>query len=173
MATDLSLSSVNQFLALINTANSTVLNTSLITIGNPTAHVGGDPGSTDVVVTSIADAIYSNKGLIGSRTINYTRLDMANFGSRGSLEFILGDSATVADLITAFNLRFGTALDSTDYDNSLTIPAFDNVGTDVIINAHANSLIYRGSVTVVIKKSGVALSTIITTPVLNGMAFPS
>lgn len=173
MATDLSQSSINQFLALINTANSANLNASLINIGVPSDHMGGDPGNTDVVVTSVADAIYSNKGLVGTRTINYSRLNMSNFSSRGSTVFILGDNATVTDLITAFNLRYGTALDSSDYDNSLTIPAFDNIGTPVVINANASSLIYRGSITVTIRKSGVALSTVITTPVLNGMAFPA
>lgn len=173
MPTDLSQSSVNQFLTLINTANGTNLNTSLVALGNPTTHVGGDPGDTDVTITPIANAIYANKGLIGTRTINYSRLDMAEFANRGSTIFVLGDSATLEDLVTAFNLRYGTNLDTADYDVTMTLPTFDNIGTVMNFKANVNSLIYKGDVDVTIKKSGVALSTILTTPILNGMAFPS
>lgn len=173
MATDISLSSPAQLFALIAEDNVTTIGSLVIgdvSFGAPAVNnTGGGVGDTDVVVTAVANSGYS-----GNVTVNYNRIDLADFSTIGpALEVTVGEGATVEDIVAAFNAQFGSNLDATDYDSGLSAPVPDDDGEPFTLVANATSLAYRGQISITVYLDSVALSTIITNTSLNGLELPA
>lgn len=173
MATDLTLTSQAQVLALINADNAAtvpvggLLLTTHVTFGVPAVNAeGGGVGNTDLIVSSAI-----NSGYVGDVEVNYNRLDLEGFTAFGPAEVIVTEEATLADVLTAFNALYSANLEMADVvNNALPEPDFD--GENYTLVAAAGSLAYIGDIVVKLSVASTPLNTIITTTTLNGLEFP-
>lgn len=169
MATNLAATSKQQVIDLINADNSTALTDAHIAFAAPTALVGDvSDRNTSVVVNAIQYSGYS-----GSVTIFYNRMDLGDLEALADAQLALDSEADLNDVITAFNVKFGTNLQiGTDIPADTIVPAPDNDGEDVVLSAMATSLAWIGSITVDIALPQTPLDTVITTLILDGLELP-
>jgi len=175
MATDLSLTSSAQVLALINTDNVATVPAGGLILGTHvtfgTAAVNDNPGATTNTKLTVTSAV--NSGYVGSVEVEYDRLDLVGFEAYGPAEIIIPDTPTLQDVIDAFNVLYESNLQLEDIDETVTLPEPDFDGETYTLTAKASSYAFIGTIDVVLSLASTPLSTIITNPVLNGLEFPA
>lgn len=177
MADNLTLAPKLVLCALINRENSAVgaaLTPELVVFGLPNQSVA--TRNTDITVTAA-----EGSGYIGDVVINYNRVhlqtDVGNVyvasGPDRDLVFPVGTATKIADLIPELNSRLGINLTADDFTDG-NIPPFEglpNEEVSVQITAKADSLCYRGSITIKVKAENIHLSEVIVNKVLNGLTY--
>ena len=134
-----------------------------LVFAQPTPVVGQD-WNTAISVTAVEDQIYT-----GTVSVQYNRVNLATIVGEDSTDFDLNgayDNAT--DLAPILVGRFGCLIDATDLV-SAPLPAPDEDGVvTVIIQAHPNSLLWRGQLSITLTPVVVPIDTLIATTELDG-----
>lgn len=165
MITDLSKSSINQVLDLINANNGNAgLTLNDIQFGTPVVSVGEK--DTELSVSS-----KPNSGYNGSVLVEYNRLPLSGFEMYGLPELTIPVNGTLDDVLSGFNTLYDTALDYEDIPNDLDVTSVDYIGALITIPAKATSLAYKGSIDVLVKWPSTLLDTVITVEVLGGLEY--
>lgn len=159
----------------VNTAVGAALTPDVVTFGIPTQSALAK--NTDITVTAVP-----GKGYTGDSVINYDRVHlqqgMADLfvasGAERNMIFPVGEALKISDLIPAINARCGINMVAGDYVDA-DLPAFEggipNEQKDVQITAHADSLIYRGSMTIKIMAEDIELSGVIVNTTMDGLVY--
>lgn len=169
MATDFTKNADQIIIDLINEANATALTPADITFSVPTETESGNR-NTAITITAVA-----NSGYTGTRDLTYDRVDLAQVPGSRNKEFNIGSVTSVFGLLPAINAAYGINLTEADVEDT-AMPTFE--GTDplekatLVITAKPGSLVYRGSVELVIDGNDVDLATLITVTELNGLNYP-
>ncbi len=170
--TDLTKAPNQVIIDLINADNAPLaLTPELVTFGLPTAATGENPAKNTELTVSAAEG----SGYSGSVVITYNRVALGTIPTIAAApaEFQLGNAQTLKDLIPEFNAKYGVNLTDDDYVDA-PIPAFTgelNEEHTVQLVAKADSLIYIGSVDIVIKGEDIALASVLTNTALNGLVY--
>jgi hypothetical protein len=148
---------------LINAVNVKQWLESELVFGQPTPVVGQD-WNTTLPVTAVADQIYT-----GTVTLQYSRVNLATIIGEDSTDFDLDDAYdNTTDLVPLLIERFGYLIDTTDIV-SAALPSPDGEGViTVIVQAHANSLLWRGQLSITLTPVVVPIDTLIATTELDG-----
>jgi len=165
METDLSKSSADQLLFLINESiTAPDLTFSDITLGTPTVGVAKN---TALVVSAVPNSGYS-----GSVEVQYDRLSLDGFEQYGPAEVIIPVNGTFDDVLDAFNALYGANLDYSDIPTGIDVSSANYAGVPFTINALTTSYAFQGSIDVVVRWPGVQLNTIIVDTHYTGLDFP-
>ncbi len=173
MATDISLSSAEQLLVLINTENSTTIPLEKITFNTPTV-LQDDPDSknSSVLVSAIPDSGYN-----GNVTVKYSRNSLAllqAYNGGDPIELILEEGDGLEEALVEFNGLYGTNLQAgVDIDSSITFPTVDYTEQNYVLTALPGSLAYSGTLTITVSLLVLPLTTFITNTSLNGLELPT
>ncbi len=173
MATDISLSSAQQMVNLINEDNDVSLTLSVIafsTIGTINGHPTGK--NTELLVEALPDTGYN-----GNVTVFYNRNPLESFETYNGnepIEMMVEEGDTLEIVVNKFNALFGCNLSvGLDIDPASTLPDFDYVGVDFVMACLPDSLSYTGSITLNLMMASVPLMNIITNTVLLGLEIDS
>lgn len=146
------------------------LTTSLITFGLPTAATGeGADRNTELGVTAA-----EGSGYTGDVVIRYNRLTFDQVVGNKDKDFLIGDATKIADLVDEINARYKINLTPADFVDG-DLPTFTGdagESHEFTLTANANSLIFIGSVTLLLRGEDVPLDTVITTTSMSGLTPP-
>jgi hypothetical protein len=163
---------------LINNDNSSALTEALITFGLPTTTTGTSPArNTQVTITAVAGSGYT-----GSVTVQYNRVDLSTLptiNTSAQTVFSLGDAVNISDLIDEINTAFGINLSNANTQNpdfvDGPLPTFTggiaNEEHPFNVVADENSLVWINQMTLTVQANDIALSTVVTNLVLNGLTY--
>ncbi len=170
MATDLSLSSFNQFIELVNQENSIELPVEKISLSNPTELVDDiDSKNTQVTISAIP-----NSGLLGSVSVKYNRMNLNEFqifGGEDPIVLYMGSASTFNDLVAQFNTQFGANISiGVDIVNkSINTPVDEP--QSILFESLPNSLAWIGSIGLEYALSTIPLASIIETTNVPGLVY--
>ncbi|MNQ00176.1 hypothetical protein D3C85_128190 [compost metagenome] len=159
-----------QLIALINETNSLTLTLDDVQFGAPSViPVEEQAEMENPANTRIQLIAKPNRYPIGEVTVEYDRIDLADFETLGDPSGIEVDTPlTPAKLMEAFNKFYGSALELIDIDTSIVYPEFDDEAV-VELKASTTSLAYRGSIELLVESTGIDLATAISNKVLSGL----
>jgi hypothetical protein len=170
--TDLTKAPDQVIIDLINADNTPLaLTAELVTFGVPNAAAGENPTkNTELTVTAAEGSGYS-----GSVVVTYNRVNLATIPTIAAApaEFPLGNATTLKDLIPEFNAKYGVNLTDDDFVDA-PIPEFTgglNEEHTIQLVAKADSLIYIGSVDIVVQGEDIPLGSVVTNTALNGLVY--
>lgn len=166
MATDLSLSSNDQVLALINSENTTQLTSLHITLGDPIELIE-DVRNSQIRVTSTP-----NGGYNGFVDVKYNRLELDGYLVYGSPDIEIPVDGNFTDVVNYFNILYGANIAIGLDIEDVVLSGIDYVGKIVSMNAVETSKAYIGSLNLNVKWESTALSTVITDTFFSGLAMP-
>lgn len=165
--------SIEQLLALINDTNALTLTTDDVSFGDPVALTEAEqaemenPANTKVEMTA-----KPNRIPIGQVTVDYDRIDLAEFESLGDPSLIeLTRPLSYTRLLNAFNSYYGSALELIDIDTSTELPENPDEDEVLELKASATSLAYRGEIVIGVKVHDIPLNTVILKTSLNGLKY--
>jgi len=171
---DLTQTGETLILALVNAANTNLVNgpltTDNVTLGAPAVETGDKNSS--VVLTGVAGNGYAN-----TQTFTYNRLDIQsdvmNHIAPSGATLVNASYATVADLVAPLNSAYNLGLVSADISNgSDAITLTDGAGNATVTMAAA-SLKYIGELSVAITQMQADLATVVTNTELDGLTPPT
>lgn len=166
--TDFTKSDVQIIIDLLNAKVPNLsLTPELVTFGLPTVNSTNER-NTKVTITAVPGSGYKN-----FKDLEYNRVDYAVIPGARSIEFPKGDAVKVAELIPEINARFGLNISENDFVDA-DLPEFvglPNEKLDFVLTANADSLVYRGSVTLKIVAEDLDLAVLISDPVLDGLEY--
>lgn len=139
----------------------------LVTFGLPTAQdINGR--NTKLTITAVPGSGYKN-----FKDLEYNRVDLAVIPGARSKEFPVGNAVQISEMIPEINARYGINLTANDFvDGPLPIFAGEpNEKKDFVITASADSLIYRGTLTLTVAAEDLDLAILISDPVLDGLEY--
>lgn len=155
---------------MINQDNGLNLTPDILSFGLPTPSRTLDGRNTMVTVSAQPGTRVS-----GEVALHYSRLPLDSTAVGKNHVFKADGALTVAQLIPAINERFGINLQSSEYQNA-QLPAFDGiVGHEQMpfaLNASLHSLVFIGSVTLVLSFLVVSLADIILDTDLGDITAP-
>lgn len=127
---------------LINRTNGTAFLPGQLTFGSPTPLTGeNEVRNTAVVATPAVPTL-----LLGSVTLRYDRLDLAQLALDRDTAFERGEALMVSDLLPQINARYGVALTPADIVDAPLAPAGAEP-VEVVLQAVQASLVWQGSAT--------------------------
>ncbi len=169
MATDLSLNSLAQVFALINTENATQLTEEHISLSDPVTLIQ-DPSEKDTAVVLVSKP---NGGYKGSVEVKYNRLDLNGFTMYGEPSITIPVGGDIDDVITNFNSLYNANIELDDLALNVTVPEdIDYVGKTLNFRANSLSFAFKGNIQLDVKWESIDLSSIIVDGELRGLKFP-
>lgn len=168
---DLTKAPIEILVDLINTDNASALTSELVTFGLPTVAGGASPTRNTELTVNAAEG----SGYTGSVLVTYNRVALSTLPviSSKPAEFQLGDATLISDLLEEINTLYGVKITAADFVDG-PLPTFTgelNEEHDVQVVAHADSLIYIGSLTLKLKAEDKDLGLVITVTALNGLTY--
>lgn len=139
----------------------------LVTFGLPTVQaVNGR--NTKLTITAVPGSGYKN-----FKDLEYNRVDLAVIPGARSKEFPAGDAELISELIPEINAAYGLNLSANDFVDG-PLPVFvgePNEKKDFVLTANADSLVYRGTLTLTLVAEDLDLAVLISDPVLDGLEY--
>ncbi len=173
---DLTKAPVQIILDMINEANTGASLTSAdVSFGLPTDISAGNPQrNTQLAVESVDGGGYG-----GTVNIRYNRIAMADIltagaGSGRTNSFLRGAHTLISHLMADFNSRFNTNMIAGEDYTDGPLPTFEELPGEqhtFTVTALADSLVYIGSMQLIVRMDTVDLSTVITVEDLDGLIY--
>lgn len=162
-----------QLLTLINDANSLTLTIDDVQFGAPSVITEAEqaemenPANTKVLMIA-----KPNRYPIGEVTVEYDRIDLAEFETLGDPSQIeVTRPLTYPRLIQAFNTYYGAALELSDIDTSVPLPDEPDLDEVLELKAATTSLAYRGDIVLGVAVKDIPLNTVIKVTNLTGLKY--
>jgi len=172
MAYDISMSSRDQVLALLNESAGLSLTWQQVEFDVP--NINSNPAkerNTELVVNGIPDYGYK-----GQAVIYYNRIDLAEFEPLARNPFVVqvdvdpeNESITLQDIVDGFNAYFNAALTLDDVADNLILPTDWANGESFTMKASPYSYAYIGEVTFIVRPMDVDIDVAITNKLLDGL----
>lgn len=157
------MSTLTELLALVNTANGTNYDASHVAFAAP-AVVDHNGKNTSIVVTGKAGG-----GRTGSKTLYYTRLDLAQqFTGHPLTSSGPATGGTLAEVLADIATATGVSIDAGDLSNAADVDF--SAGT-VTLTAKADSLKWVGSVVVTLTTDAIDINSELTVDELAGFNY--
>lgn len=173
---DLTKAPVQIILDMINEANAGASLTSAdVSFGLPTDISGSNPQrNTELAVTAVNGGAYG-----GSANIRYNRIAMADILTAGggvglTNSFLRGTHTLISQVIADFNSRFNTNMVAGEDYADGPLPTFEEIPGEqhtFTVTALAGSLIYIGSMQLIVRMDTVDLGSVITVEDLDGLTY--
>lgn len=157
-------------LDLINNDNTTTITEAQVTFGLPSAA----PGETPPLDTQLTLTAVALSGYTGSQTVTYNRVPFSTVPGSRSTTFALGAAVNISDLVTAINAAYQLNLQPADFVDG-ALPTFtdeepgETLPFDLV--AGEDSLVFSGTVSLLVQRNDIALSSVITTTALSGLVY--
>jgi len=165
--------SIEQLLALINDTNSLTLTTDDVSFGAPVALTEAEQAEMENPANTKVEMIAKpNRMPIGRVTVDYDRIDLAEFETLGDPSQIeLTRPLTYTRLLNAFNSYYGAALELSDINTDTPLPEEPDTDEVLELKASTTSLAYRGDIVLGVKVKDVPLNTVIKVTNLTGLKY--
>ena len=147
------------------------LTSEMITLGLPTttASSEAEERNTEVTVTGVQE-----RGVVGSVTTYYSRLNLAAFITEPGFHVPLEAMVNIADLVEQLNIELGINITAADFIDE-PLPTFAGTPGETIavtIKFNADSLVWVGNAEVLVRGDDVNINTLITNVRLSGLNAP-
>lgn len=172
MAYNISMTSREQVLALLNESSGLSLSFSQVEFDTPA--INSDPTkdrNTELIINGIPDF-----GFKGTTSIYYDRIDLSEFVDLARTPFVVqvdvdpdNGVLTIQDIIDGFNVYFNSALELEDITESFLLPVDWVNGESFTMEANAWSYAYQGSVSFIVRPLDVDIDQALTTKLLTGL----
>lgn len=138
---DLSDSTQQMVVNLINQANNSSLTVDDVVITNHITFSGGDVANTEATVT-----VKPNRPVVGSVTIRYRRMELGLLDGIEEANFEVNTtSLNPADVVSAVNTKYGTAFTTDDFNWSNSLPVPDSDGENYQLIPATNNAAFIGN----------------------------